>query len=282
MVTKVTRVVNSVGPMTSWKNKVVVVAGGSRGLGLAIAGAFHLRGAFLVLLARNNERLESAVGTFNSNRAGSCCGYCIDGLDEERFREVISTIRQERQGIHVMVNAIGQSTRVEFRRTTLQEYRHSMDQNFFATVTGTHAVLDGLAATDGHLVNIGSLASRTAWPFVAPYVASKHALAGFTSQLRLEGPPNVHYLFVCPGPIASLNSKPRYDLSSEMPEQAARPGAGAPVKLIDPDWLARKIVDACDTRKPELIIPSKTRFLFGLLQLWPRVGQALLKRIAKK
>ena len=134
---------------------------------------------------------------------------------------------------------------------------------------------------EGHVVNIGSLACKTAWPYVAPYVTSKHALAGFANQLRLEGPKNIHSLLVCPGPIRSEGAEPRYEVTSDMTEGAARPGAGAPVKAIDPDWLANEIVVACEKRKPELIVPAKTRILFGLQQLLPRLGEALLKRFVK-
>ena len=131
---------------------------------------------------------------------------------------------------------------------------------------------------------------RQAWPYVGPYVTAKHALAGFASQLRLEGPASVHFLFVCPGPIATEAAKSsdaadsevsRYTVTKGMSEMASRPGAGAPTKLIDPNWLAEKIVDACRKRKPELVVPAKSRLLFGLLQWWPRAGFSLLKRIAR-
>jgi len=268
--------------MNNWKNRTAVVAGGSKGLGLAVAKTLHSHGAHVVILARGEERLQAEVQSLRRLRSGSATGYPVDLLDESGVRQAAANAASIHGQIDIWVNAVGESTRVLFSEATPQLYRRLMDHNFFTAVNGTYGALEFLARSGGHLVNIGSLASRTGWPYIAPYVTSKHALAGFTSQLRLEGPANVHYLFVCPGPIASDSSSDRYELSERMPKQVAQPGAGAPVNLIDPDWLARKIVKACERRKPELIVPAKTRILFGLLQFWPTLGQALLKRVARK
>ena len=272
-----------------WENKTIVVAGGSSGLGFAIARAFYQQGAFVVLLARTETKLTDAVESLERSGLGvgegmtkRATGFSVDLADTTAVKNVVEEVVQLRGGIDVWVNAVGQSTRVNFSEATLQNYRELMDQNFFTVVNGTYAVLELLDRSKGHLVNIGSLASKTAWPYMSPYVTSKHALAGFTNQLRLEGPKSVHYLFVCPGPIAAQENSVRYETADGMSEKAAQPGAGAPVKLIDPDWLATKIVAACEKRKPELVVPAKSRILFGLLQLWPRIGNALLNRIAPK
>ena len=276
--------------MASWKNKVVVIAGGSSGLGFAIAKAFHRENATVVLLARNTERLQTAVERLQQSRQGDALGFPVDLLNKADLAAKVEQIVDSQKQIDVWVNAVGQSTRIEFGKATDELYRELMEQNFYSALNGTQAALGAVTKSSGHVVNIGSLASRTAWPYVSPYVASKHALAGFASQLRLEGPDNVHFLFVCPGPIASEpaehgetadSTAKRYEVTGGMSEMAAQPGAGAPTKLIDPNWLAEKIVDACRKRKPELVVPAKSRILFGLLQWWPRAGNALLKRISK-
>ena len=267
----------------SWENKTVVVAGGSSGLGLAIARAFHQTGATIVLLARTESKLAIATEQLNRLRAASSFHYCIDLTDNSEVNQVVGDIIALRGKIDVWVNAVGQSTRAHFAKTTIASYRELMEQNFFAVVNTTYAVLSHLENSSGYLINIGSLASKTAWPYVSPYVTSKHALAGFTNQTRLEGPQNIHVLFVCPGPIASsVTDQKRYAIDKEMNERAARPGAGAPVSAIDPEWLAKKIIRACEKRKPELVIPGKSRLLFGLLQLWPSIGNFLLRRFAAK
>ena len=84
---------------------------------------------------------------------------------------------------------------------------------------------------------------------------------------------------MCPGPIAREDSDDRYtDQSADLPDEAAQPAGGAKLKGIDPDWLAEKILDACQRRKPELVIPWKVRLLCSLAQLSPKLGDWLLRK----
>lgn len=268
--------------MVNWNDKVVIVAGGSSGLGLAVAQAFLRRGARVRLLARNAQRLNNVVAELNKSNDDRASGNSVDATNEQDVLAVASQIATDYGRIDVWVNAIGQSIRTSFSEADGADYRRLMDQNFFATLHCSLAALPQLEKSSGSLVNIGSLASKTAWPLVAPYVASKHALTGFCDQLRLEGPPSVHILHVCPGPITRADNDSRYsEQMSNLPESAHRPGAGAPVKTIDPDWLAEKIIRACENRKSELVVPGKSRLLFAIRQLFPKLGDKLLRRFSK-
>jgi short-subunit dehydrogenase len=132
----------------------------------------------------------------------------------------------------------------------------------------------------GHVVNIGSLASKSAARWVGAYPATKFAVAAYSQQLRLElGGQGLHVLLVCPGPIA--RDDPRlYPLVGleDVPERARRPGAGVRVGKISPQKLAGAILRACQRRKPELVVPGKARVLFALAQLWPGLGDWLVLR----
>ena len=265
-----------------WDKKVVCVAGGSRGFGLQIARAFHQRGASVVLLARNAERVDEAASGLNASRPESAVAVAVDLSDDQQRERAIAGIVEQVGRVDVWINAVGQSIRVGFDETQMDDYRQLMEQNFFVSVGCTIDVLPHLQATGGSLVNIGSLAAKTSWRFLSPYVTSKHALAGFAKQLRLEGPSNVHFLFVCPGPIQSDQNESRYEQqASELPDNANRPGAGAPVRAIDPEWLAEKIVGCCERRTTELIVPRKSRLLFTIAQLFPNLGDWLIKRMSK-
>jgi short-subunit dehydrogenase len=144
------------------------------------------------------------------------------------------------------------------------------------------AVLPMLAKSSGSLVNIGSLASKTAWRNMSPYSASKHAMAAFNHQIRLEAPANVHCLLVCPGPIQRPDAGTRYaDQTGKLDAAAAQPGAGVKLKGIPPEKLAQQIESATRRRKKELIVPGYTRILFGLMQLSPTLGDWILRKFAK-
>ena len=86
-------------------------------------------------------------------------------------------------------------------------------------------------------------------------------------------------LLVCPGPILRDDSEPRYlQHDGDVPDEAQRPAAGAKLRSIDPDWLAEKILDACQSRQTELIVPWKVRILLILSQFSPRLGDWILRR----
>lgn len=268
--------------MANLNDKIAVIAGGSNGLGLAIGRAFSKRGAKVVLLARNSEKLRSAVDGLNESHPSMASGIPVDATKEDELAGVVSNIETDQGRVDFWVNAIGQSTRTCFAEAKVADYRKLMEQNFFACLNCSLAALPLLEKTSGSLINMGSLASKTAWPFIAPYVTSKHALAGFCHQLRLEGPTNVHYLHVCPGPIQRNDDQPRYsEESGGLSDAAKKPGAGAPVKRIDPDWLAEKIIWACEKKKPELIVPLMSRFMFTLLQISPWLGDKLIRRFCR-
>ena len=87
-------------------------------------------------------------------------------------------------------------------------------------------------------------------------------------------------LLVCPGPIARDDSGKRYDeQSSDLPAAAKQPGGGVKLKGIPPALLAAKILQACQRRRPELVVPGKAKILFAISQLSPAMGDWLLKRL---
>jgi len=124
------------------------------------------------------------------------------------------------------------------------------------------------------------LASKSAARFLGGYPATKFAVAAYSQQLRLElAEDGVHVLLVCPGPIARPDAGARYDdVAHDLPAAARQPGGGVKVRGLDPDDLARRILHACQRRSPELVVPARARWLFAIQQLWPRLGDWILRR----
>ena len=155
--------------------------------------------------------------------------------------------------------------------------------NFLGLVRCTQAAAPHLIASRGHVVNIGSLAAKTASRFLGAYPASKFPVAAYSQQLRYElNPQGVHVLLVCPGPIARPDAGRRYDdQAGSLPESARRPGAGVKLKGIPPQRLIAKILRYCERRRPELVLPAKARLLFALAQLSPRLGDWIIGRMTE-
>ena len=256
--------------MSNWKDKVVVVTGGSAGLGRAIVEAFASDGATVISISRSKHE--------NSDRVFS---VVADVTDDQSVTKAIATIVETHGSIDVWVNNVGQSIRVAFAESKVDEYRQLMETNFFSALRCSLTVLPHLKKSSGSIVNIGSLAARTGWKHVGPYVTSKHALSGLAHQIRIEGPENVHSLFVFTGPIQRDDSETRYQQqSANLDPSAAKPGAGVKISGIDPKKLAALIVAAVEKRKPELVVPVKTRLLFSILQLSPRLGDWILRKFS--
>jgi short-subunit dehydrogenase len=134
----------------------------------------------------------------------------------------------------------------------------------------------------GHVVHIGSLAAKSASRYLGAYPASKFPLAAYSQQLRLElGPHGLHTLLVCPGPIRREDAGSRYDAqAATLPPEARRPGGGVKLEGIEPDWLARRIMAACEQRQAELVVPARAKLLFALTQLWPTLGDWIITRMS--
>ena len=269
--------------MDQWKDKVVVITGGSSGLGVALAQQFATADARVVCLARGQEQLEATVGELTGTGSLDVQSVVADVTDDQSVSGAIASIIDSHGRIDVWINNVGKSLRIALADATVANFEDLMQVNFYSAVRCTRAVMAELERSGGSLINIGSLASKTGWPFVSPYAASKHALAAYHHQLRLEGPASVHFLLVCPGPICRADSETRYaDQAAGLPDGVAKPGAGAKVKGIDPNELARRVRIACEKRKLELVMPWKARIAFAISQLSPWLGDRLLKQFSSK
>ena len=261
--------------MNGWANKVVAVTGGSAGLGLAIARAFRSRGSKVALVGRSQDRLQDAANKLGGDHVLTTVA---DVSDEVQAKGAIANIIEQAGRLDVLVNNVGKSVRIELAKATPDEFREFMEINFLSAVHCTNAALKALTETSGHVVNIGSLSSKTAWPFLAPYTTSKFALAAYTHHLRLEGPSNVHYMLVCPGPLKRQDAGERYnEQAAELPDSARKPAAGARVRGLDPDLVAEKIVRGCEKRKLEWL-PWRLRLGYVALSMSPRLGDWIIRR----
>ncbi len=268
--------------MGYWKNKTVVVTGGSQGLGLAIARALARAGSRLVLAALPDPPLQA------STEALAAAGAEVIGVPTDITRQVdvdalVDQTHQRLGRVDMLVNCAGRSARGQVLDTTPEQFQQLLDLNFLALVRCTRAFGSDLIQARGHIVNIGSLAAKSASRHLGGYAASKFPVAAYSQQLRLElKPRGVHVLLVCPGPIARPDAGQRYDdQADDLPESARRPGGGVRLKGIPPDKLAAAILRSCQRRQPELILPGRARLLFALAQLSPTLGDWILTKMTR-
>jgi len=270
--------------MSYWTDKRAVVTGGSAGLGRTIASALVRHGARVAIIARGQQALDETALELKTKPGADILTIAADVTNQADVDRVAATIQSSWGTLDVLCHCAGRSMRGTVLSTSVDEFREMLEANFLSAVRCTQAFSNSLIESHGHLVLVGSLASKVAAGYLGAYPASKFPLAALAQQLRMEMEcKGLHTLLVCPGPIARgepQGSGTRYTrLNPDVPASAYRPAGGAKVRAIDPAWLAEKILQACQQRRAELVVPSKSRLLFAASQLSPRFGDWLLRKM---
>lgn len=266
--------------MSYFEQKVVVITGGSAGLGLALAQAFVQAKATVVLVARDTTRLAAAADELGKHGSATVSTVVADVTRDDDASRVIAETLALHGRIDVLVNNVGKSARGTLLDTPLEDYRQLWELNFLTAVRMTKLAAPELLKSRGHVVNIGSLAAKSASRYLGAYATSKFPLAAFSQQLRLElADTGVHVLLVCPGPITRDDAGERYRAQAEnLPESAKRPGGGVKIKTLAPAAIAARVLQACERREAEVVMPGKAKWLFAISQLSASWGDWLLRR----
>ena len=197
--------------MAYWSDKVVVVTGGSQGLGFEIAKAFAAAGSRLVLAALPDSPLENSADELRASGT-EVVAVATDITQQPQVDSLAETALARFGRVDVLVNCAGRSARGAVLDTSPKMFQTLWELNFLAMVRCTRALGPALIESQGHIVNIGSLAAKSAARYLGAYPASKFPVAAYSHQLRLElRPQGVHVLLVCPGPLARADAGQRYD-----------------------------------------------------------------------
>jgi NAD(P)-dependent dehydrogenase (short-subunit alcohol dehydrogenase family) len=162
--------------------KVVLVTGGSSGIGLAAAHKFAEAGATTVICGRDTDKLEEACKEARS-RGHSFVAYPVDIADMADCDRFIQLLHEKHGGVDFLINNAGRSIRraIESSYDRFHDYERTMQLNYFGCLRVTMGVLPGMVARKkGHVVNISSIGVLTNAPRFSAYVASKAALDAWT------------------------------------------------------------------------------------------------------
>ncbi len=166
--------------------QVVVITGGSRGLGFALAQEFAARGAKLVICARGEQVLREAESRLRHMGAEVLAIPC-DISDQTAASELVREATQRFGRVDVLVNNAGTIQVGPIESQTLEDFQTAMGTMFWGMVYTTLAVLPQMAERGGgRIVNITSIGGRVAIPHLAPYSCAKFAAVGFSQALRAE------------------------------------------------------------------------------------------------
>lgn len=172
----------------SFAAKNVIITGGSRGLGLALARQLVREGARVSLIARDAEELERArqILTFEFPKAQVLVHAC-DITKEEQMAAAFSATYTRWGSIDMLINNAGSILVGPFDALQRQDFEAQMELHLYAVITAVKAVLPHFRARRaGRIVNISSMGGKVAVPHMLPYDTSKFALAGFSQGLTAE------------------------------------------------------------------------------------------------
>ncbi|WP_430419850.1 SDR family oxidoreductase [Methylibium petroleiphilum] len=165
--------------------KVVLVTGGSSGIGLAAACKFAEAGAVTVICARDADKLDEAVKEIKAfaGKDAKVFSYSVDIADEVGCKAFLEALQAEHGGVDFLINNAGRSIRraIENSYERFHDFERTMQLNYFGCLRVTMGVLPGMVAKrKGHIVNISSIGVLTNAPRFSAYVASKAALDAWT------------------------------------------------------------------------------------------------------
>jgi len=178
---------------------VAAVTGGARGIGAATARALAADGHRVALLARRVDRIEALAGELGDGAVA----IEADVTDREALVAAAQRVQQELGGTDVLVNNAGVMLLGPFSSEQRADYRQMVEVNLLGAITATEVFLPQLRETGGDLVNISSVAGRTARVGNAVYAATKWGINGFSEGLRQELQPDIRVMVVEPGAVAT-------------------------------------------------------------------------------
>src|SRR6185312_1006001 len=174
------------GKAPAMHGQVVLITGGSRGLGLLLAHEFARHGAKLVICARNEQELAHAEQELEQHGA-EIFNLACDISDHLQVENLVQQATAKFGRIDVLVNNAGIITVGPLMAQTLQDFKESMDIMFWGAYYSTMAVLPQmLERKSGRIVNITSIGGKVSVPHLLPYDSAKFAMVGFSEGLRAE------------------------------------------------------------------------------------------------
>ena len=255
--------------MASFNNKVIVITGGSSGIGKALAMNALSQGAKVAVCGRDAAKLQSQLGSASENL------LCVkaDVSIEADCKAFIDAVQRKWGIIDVLINNAGISMRALFEELDLSVLKELMDINFWGTVYTTKYALPLIKKQKGVIVGVSSIAGYRGLPCRTGYSASKYAMTGFLESLRTELlHTGVHVMWVCPGFIASnIRNVARGADGSAQKETPLDES-----KLMSAEECASIIMNSIEKRKRTVVMTGQGKLTVWMNKLFPALADKLV------
>jgi len=248
-------------------NKVVIVTGASSGIGRSCVYQLAEKGAKLVLVSRNREKM----GQIKKDLVNAdTLIVSADLTKKEEVDSMVEKVIRHYQRIDILINNAGVGMRGSMITAPLDAFEKIIEINLLAVLYCTRAVYPYMKEKGGGIiVNVSSIAGLKAFYDSGLYSATKFAICGLTESLSAEAQPdNIRAILVCPG-------KTRTDFNKNLAhgsEQSSSKRSG-----VSPDVVAKAIVKGIMKNKKVIIVGKGCKTLYLLNRISPRFTNLLLK-----
>ncbi len=258
--------------MNYFENKVVVITGGSEGIGKALVEAMLRAGAKVATCGRNFDKLY--------NLQTECAGKPLfiktaDVSKESECRSFIEETIQIYGHIDILINNAGISMRAMFADADMETLHRLMDVNFWGAVYCTKAALPSILKQKGDIVGVSSIAGFRGLPGRSGYSASKFALNGWLEALRTElYNTGVNVMWVCPGYTTS-------NIRNAALNAHAEPQGESPLeedKLMSAEVCASHILRSVERRQRTLVLTKTGKETVLINKLIPSLADKLVHK----
>lgn len=254
---------------TYYKDKIVVVTGGTDGIGKAIVDSLLKEGAKVATCGRNHDKLYQLQSEYPSAHLHTMVADVSNENDCRRFMETTIKVYG---GIDILINNAGVSMRALLKEANTEVIHKVMDINFYGTVNCTKYALDSIIARKGTIVGVSSIAGYRGLPGRSGYSASKFALQGWLESIKTElMADGVHVMWVCPGFTSSnirqaaLNKDGQSHGNTPMDEN----------KMMSAEECATHILNAIRKKKRTLVLTFTGKRTVFMQKFFPKLADKL-------
>jgi short-subunit dehydrogenase len=262
----------------NFRDRVIAVTGGSRGLGLVMARQLADEGAHLAICARDEQEINRASEDLRS-RGAKVFAYICDITKPNELRDFLTNARRELGPIDVLINDAGVIQVGPLELQTEDDYEESMAVHFWAPLRAMEQVLpDMISRGEGRIVNISSIGGQLGVPHMAPYCASKFALNGLSQAFRAElARYGVYVTTVCPGLMRTGSPRHAWFKGQHRKEYAwFSISDSLPGLSVSAESAARKVIHACRYGRAKLTISLPAKLGVCMNTLAPEMTADLL------
>jgi NAD(P)-dependent dehydrogenase (short-subunit alcohol dehydrogenase family) len=257
------------------RDQVVVVFGGSSGIGRVTAERFAQAGAKVVIAARSEQDLAEVAAQIQHS-GGSITWIAADATDFEQVRRVAGHAVATYGRLDTWVHLAAVSIYATFEETTPEEFRSVIETNLLGQIHGAKAALPHLQRQGrGALIHVSSVEARCALPYQSAYAASKHGMKGFIQALRMELEHENSGISVTEIMPSGINTQ-FFDKAKT--KLGVKPRPVAPV--YEPALVADAILYAAEHPKREIVVGGAGFGLALAERMSPRLAESALSLVA--